>query len=527
MKKIISLIICFCLGLLIVGCGNTPVIPDNPEIPDIPDDPTPVVEEEEDNEYKKGYSLTDNVEYTYPLGFITGVASPNYTTTTAVGGTDLGFPVYDESKDRMYFVFGDTFSKYGTNLDGLEYNSHMTGNWRSDTVGYVDNYSTSDFLKTRKFTGWITDNNGMATAMNQGWLITKPDNEGTKIPTGGIFVNGAFYIFYMSIQRFSSLGGKWFCNYCGAIKSTDDGATWSRVYDLTWFSNEEVGRQSYADYAKNHSGYDNFDAAAYYDQIKYFAEQSVMNYKNDNIPTREGELVVEDRIAPNFMQIAPVDGKDGYIYIFGSQGGREDGMQLGRVKVEDFENFNKYEYFTGYDAKNNATWMTYEEGGLAYISKDIKINSLSNHDGYKNNPKKNNSTNKTFVISTIPVGETTVFYNPYLKRWMMTSNFWNAIYMYQSKSIAGPYKVRQLVFTSAGTTEGKPYDWANYQSKNENDYDYATITSKDSEFGRRSFLELYSGFGHEKMCTEDGKMYIVGSFMDRIYNSFLLEVKFY
>ncbi len=409
-----------------VGCTNTPPTSENSGKDEqfVPD---------------YNYNICDYTEYAYTMGAITGDTSPNYSKANDVGGTDLGFPVYDDTRDRMYFLFGDTFAKRS-----------MTGNWRSNVIAYVDNYSTSNFLEDFKFTGWICNEDGMAVPAIQGLQLSNNSRtEVTKIPTGGICINGTFYMFYMSV-RYWGVGGSWDVNYNGVIKSTDGGETWERVFDLTWL---ESATNQYAERALR------------------FANQTVELTDTDVISN------AADRVAPNFMMIAPVDGKDGYIYLFGSQGGRNGGMQMARVKKENFETFNEYEYFIGYDAQKAPMWEKGPEG-MKKLDSDL-------------------NTSKSLVMSQ-PVGETTVFYNPYLEKWVMTDNYFNVVYMAMSKNVYGPYSKKFAILDLT--------------------YDYGVPGS---------YVELYAGFSHEKMLKDDGQtMFMVISYMDKIYNSQMLRVKF-
>ena len=390
------------------------------------------------------YNINDYTEYVFSAGAITGPDSPNYDKNNLVGGTDLGFPVYDDTRDRMYFVFGDTFSGYPDN-------HFMSGSWRSNVVAYVDDWEHETFTTDRKFTGWITDNNGYAVSVIPGLYRSNDSRtEVTKIPTGGICIDGTLYLFYMSV-RYWGAGGSWDVNYNGAVKSADGGKTWERVFDLTWVET---------------------DKGVYADQIKTLSQQT-LEFAASGV-----DLDMSKRVNPNFMQISPSDGKDGYIYLFGSQGGRNGGMEMARVRKENFEDFESYEYFIGYDSTSNPKWAA-GSAGMKQLNYDL-------------------ATSKTLVIQT-QVGETTVFFNPYLEKWILSDNYMNEVYIAMSKNIYGPYSRK---FALLDTT-----------------YDYGT--------DGKSFYELYAGFSHEKLLKNDGKtMYMVISYMDRIYNSQLLEVEF-
>ena len=395
---------------------------------------------------KTGYNLSDYTEYVYSLGAITGITSKNYTDELGVGGTDLGFPVYDETRDRMYFCFGDTFT-------GYENNHFMSGQQRGSTIGYVDDWTNANFPDNIKFTSWLTDENGMACAVAGSHLRgSSARYECSKIPTGGICVNGTLYVFLMSVRSWS-VGGVWDINFNGVVKSADGGKTWERVFDLTWVEN---------------------DSGVYAETIKEIAEQ------NCDLTKSGVDLNLTERAAPNFLQITAADGKDGYIYIFGGGRGRTCGMEMARVQKENFEDFDSYEYFTGYDASQAPVWKKGTEG-LAVVRNNELLNSNDN------------------LLIKNRMGETTVFYNPYFDKWIMTDNIDNVIYMSMSKNIYGPYSTKKALLNTS--------------------YDHGR---------ENAYYELYAGFSHEKLLADDGQtMYMVVSYMDKIYNSYLMEMRFW
>ena len=57
---------------------------------------------------------------------------------------------------------------------------------------------------------------------------------------------------------------------------------------------------------------------------------------------------------------------DGYVYIYGIGGGRSGGTKLGRVKEEQIEDFEAYEYFAGYNSDGEPIWRS-GSNGLQYI----------------------------------------------------------------------------------------------------------------------------------------------------------------
>lgn len=124
--------------------------------------------------------------------------------------------------------------------------------------------------------------------------------EVTKIPTGGIEIDGAMYLFYMSVRQWTT-PGEWLVNYCAAVKSVDQGRTWERVYDLTWINDMDERLTA---------------------QAVSFANRDANNREN------VGGVAAEGRVSDNFMQIFPIDGKDGYIYLFAIPQGRSGGAKL-------------------------------------------------------------------------------------------------------------------------------------------------------------------------------------------------------
>ena len=240
-----------------------------------------------------------NVEW---LGMLTGPESANRTDMEyVVGGTDLGIPVYNSKNDTMYLFFGDTFQN----------EKNQTGYWRSNVVGLSKDYDLSDGLT---FDSFLAGSSGIAKAVIDGHHAD--GFEMTKIPTGAVEVDGVLYMFYFSIRTWNPNS----MNYGGAVKSTDNGETWERVYDMTWVDHDEGG---------------------------YSAD--IARLVNEDIDLQEngGNIDIAGRAGNTFTQIFPIDGKDGYIYILGEGKYRQGGIRMGRVKKENIEVFEEYEYFNG------------------------------------------------------------------------------------------------------------------------------------------------------------------------------------
>jgi hypothetical protein len=233
------------------------------------------------------FSLSDQIQYAYEVGFITGPESINFDLLqeAGVGGTDLGIPV--ETTDGMMLLYGDTFSGVG---------SH-SGFWFSN---FIAESTDTDLYDGLQFDSVVTTQNGTAQPFMQGLHqrnepdeeSLNPDREVTKIPTGGITINDTTYIFYMSV-RYWGVAGAWLVSYNQVIKSTDGLQTWTNVEGLRWNEDE----------------------------------------------------------AYNFGQIFAVRGQDDpeMIHLFAIPGGRQGGTVLARVHEDDFENRDAYDYYTGHD----------------------------------------------------------------------------------------------------------------------------------------------------------------------------------
>ncbi len=388
------------------------------------------------------------------IGFITGDGSASNTEKEwAVGGTDLGFPLYNSKTGEMHIFFGDTFDS-----------PSMTGLWRSNVMAVTDDFDLSDGLALKGFLTqrgieYLTDAHKMAYAIIEG---KHNGEEVTKIPTGAIEVNGALYMFYFSKYSWDFKVDS--MNYGGAVKSIDGGDTWERVYDLTW-TNHARGNNS--DFGKSKNTVGN-------------SASDIEILINQNAAGRNGigSINVAEHEGYFFTQSFPVDGKDGYIYLFGEGGYRTHGIKLGRVLKENFESFASYEYFCGYDETGEPIWLKGRQGLDAIL---------------------HNSNAYVAGNDTTPYGEHSVAYNAYLKKWVLTYLIDNGSGLNYSlaENIWGPYSAPQTII--------KP-DW----------------DQLPQDVG-----SIYCNAIHEKWMADDGKkMYVVFSQYSPIYNSSVLEVVF-
>lgn len=379
--------------------------------------------EDDGTEYLSYNEAVENVEW---LGLITGAESENKTDEGyLIGGTDLGIPVYNSVTEEMYLFFGDTFQN----------NKTQTGYWRSNVVGVSKDFDLSDGLTFDRF---LAGGNGVAKAVIDGRHVNQ--FEMTKIPTGGIEIDGVLYMFYFSIRQW----GPEYMNYGGAVKSVDNGYTWERVYDMTWVDHAEGG---------------------YSEDIRRLVNQDIDGM--DNV----GNINIENRAGKNFTQIFPVDGKDGYVYILGEGNYRKDGIKMGRVKKENIEVFEEYEYFNGLQ-DGKAVWLKGSEG-LAAIA----------------------DSKKSYVVADY-CSEQSCMYNPYLKKWIITylhNNGYGIVYR-EAENIYGPYSEPKILV---------PYD-----------YPFANEVHS-----------IYGGFVHELYTEQNGKIfYMIISQWTPVYNSSLVKI---
>lgn len=270
-----------------------------------------------------------------------------------------------------------------------------------------------------------------------------PDLSGevTKIPTGGTVIDGVVYMFYMSISDWSD----WRIRWSGCVKYVN--GEWQNVPSLNWI---DINAETHID---NHPA-----------KISHPQE---FNYARTP--------------ADCFKQITVCsNAEDGYLYLYATGNGRLTDARLMRVKPIDFEKSMCYEYFCG-TQQGDPLWKTAQQNGLeesvAVIDK--------------------NSTSKS-------IGELTVTYNPYLKKYMAT------------------------------------YCADNFQSKFSNDYYGLIMRLSDTPYGpfdeiycidKKSRLiakgGIYGAFTSEGMIEEDGRIvYLQVSSFTPTYNTQLIKVEF-
>ena len=431
MKKLIRLLMAMimCLtSLFTVACTQTP-----PETP--PEEPDPNL----GPKMTFDESLVEHVQW---LGIFTGKNSFNgdIYKEVNIGGTDLGYPMYNSKTEEMWLFFGDTFE------------TKMSGMWRSNTCAITTDFDLSDNLTINDYLRY--KEGGMAKDIAPSKHIDK--DERTKIPTGAIEIDGTVYMFFFSKYAWPANGvaREDSMNYGGCVKSTDNGKTWTKVNQLSWADHDEGGKQG-----------SNLGNSA--ERIQVLMEQDINNITQDDAMTVD----IHQHYGHDFTSIYPVDGKDGYIYIFGEGGYRSQGIKLGRVLKEEFEDFEAYEYMNGTDALGNPIWLK-GSAGLRTV--------CENDDAF---------------LTSGGCGEHSVVWNSYLEAWTICyTKSGVGVVMNVGPNIWGPYSRDIILIRSS-------YPYPN----------------KDGS--------IYGGWTHEMWQEEDGRIfYFVMSQYNIAYNSSIVKV---
>lgn len=365
-------------------------------------------------------------------GVLTGEHGFTDTRKFDVNGTDLGIPVYSKKEDSLWLFFGDTFS---TPLPSDE-------NWRGTVIGKISNF---DFSKGIFIDDFVLDDQNKALGLIKHHKCKNEEEfEVTKIAQGAVEVDGAMYVFYESIRRWGERGF-WDVNYSGAVKSSDGGKTWKRIYDLSWVC----------------------DIDKYYDVVKQLVEE------DENFKPSGESVDLEKHFCPAFGQIYPFEGKDGYIYITGRRGGRQFGATLGRVKKEDIENFNEYEYYV--NKNGNRIWIKGSEG--------LKAINENEEDSY---------------VVEKPTSNFTVGYNNYLNKYL-------CIYFKPHYGVV---------------LRKSEYPWGPFNEEE-------MIVKIDDEMLPFNRTALYGGFTHELLSSDGGKTIyvIVSQWNELFYGSEVIKVE--
>ena len=218
-----------------------------------------------------------------PVAVITGAGSINETEARyQIKGTDLGIMWTDE-RGQILAAFGDTIgASWGGSSSG--FGDPATIAWRSNTLARSSDRNPADGMS---FDNFVTDRPGHAKE-----LLPSRKQDGvemTKIPTGGVNINGRDYMAYMSVRQFTT-PGRWITNYSGIAYSDNGGQTWK----------DAPGTQ------------------------------------------RPNTAALDD----HFQMIAYAR-RDGFVYAFGTPNGRFGAAYLARVPEQRLLDTTAYEYWTG------------------------------------------------------------------------------------------------------------------------------------------------------------------------------------
>ena len=347
------------------------------------------------------------------ITLLTGEYSINKTLTNySIGAAGGGYMV--DCGEYVLFAFGDTEDE-GASTDP----NYVPVPWRSNTLAFTKDIDFSDGIIFEGF--YMNDESCLPYGNNyaEEFLLSehKDNVEKTRIPTGGVMIDGTLYYYYMSVNHWSDDGTDiWVCNYGGLAKSTDFGRTWEMPTDLQWPGT--IGK-TYP--------YQGKDA--------------------------QGNAITAEHTLFGLGQLYPVyDEESGYVYVFGVPGGRKGAVKLMRVKAENIENFNEYEYLVSRDANGKGV---FEKGEAAMMTEYAAINA--------------------------PAGGPTLMYNEYLDEWVITycapgngvqlaydnAHEVNGIYMRVAKSLDDVWSDPVLIMSQA--SYGQVYEprvLTKYQNEN-------------------------------------------------------------
>jgi len=232
-----------------------------------------------------GAAQTGPVSQASAVAVITGATSINATAARyGIKGTDLGIMWTDE-RGQILAAFGDTF---GPGWAGVTsgFAKPATIDWRSNTLARSTDRNPSNGMS---FNNYVTDRPGHAKELLPS--LKKDGVEMTKIPTGGINVDGRDYLAYMSIRSFTK-PGHWITNHAGIAYSDDGGQTWKDASSAR---------------RPNTAGFD--------DQFQMIA----------------------------FAR------RDGFVYAYGTPNGRFGDAHIARVPAPQLLDRSAYDYWTGKD----------------------------------------------------------------------------------------------------------------------------------------------------------------------------------
>ena len=396
----------------------------------------------------------------------------------------------------MFLLFGDT---YGSDRKDTELGEDTTSrNWLSNFMAITSDTDLNDGLEFddlyRKGGTYPQDkacaiiegkHEDLTNCINKGWERTKINQGGIEAP------DGTLYSFYESVRNFGA-NGTWMVNYQGAIKSTDGGVTWERVHDLTWF----------------------VDVDNHFDYAVKSAEETVAEAARSSELTEAAEIKgliknAEEREAPYFAQCYPLDGKDGYMYLFGRARGRQHGIKVARVLWDNIENFEEYEYYQGMNADGTPKFIKGYDGMKALNNDEVGYVFAHGQDE---------------VTSSF-----SACYNEYLGKWMIC--YYQPPYFAEGNNVKmSPEKVG---FRLSDTVWG---NYGRFHTIMEQDFfapngvdtpsDILEFNgyNADASWKTNKIIKLYGGFVNEKYQEQNGKIFYMIMTLSGPYNSALFRI---
>ena len=314
--------------------------------------------------------------------------------------------------------------------------------WRSNTMCQVKELDKQGRIIVDHFLSHLENK---AYALSEAHHVDK--EELTRIPTGAICVNGVYYFYFFSMHCWKYEPDERM-NMGGLVKSVDGGKTWEKVNEVSFLN----------------------------DDVKESAKQ-LLNEDNNHQPI-PNKIDPSKKINHSFTQVFPKE-KDGYIYLFAEAGYRNNPLRMGRVKKDKIEDYDSYEYLIEY------------KDGKPVFKKGDKARLLMHE-------------KKTVVVCNAPMGEMSVIYNPYLKKYCLFSCCSKpsmdskkdepGLYMFYSDNIYGPYN------------------------------DYLKICAYDD--ARVNIEGMYAPMTHEKFMKKNGKeMTLLVSQWIPLYNPITLHIE--
>jgi len=303
---------------------------------------------------------------TKAIEWVTGPRSKNSTYDRfTISGTDLGI-AWDNGSGQTLMAFGDTFG-----------NCAVAGQqWRHNVLLRSEDTDLSDGITVPAGVPGDTRSGSVVAAADPRFALELIPAVGvdyievTTIPTAAIAVGNTQYINYMSVRSWGN-AGQWVTNFSAIAFSHNNGQTWTTDTNT----------------------------------IRVNADITIpgvtqVNQDNDK-----------------FQMSAYLNGKDGYVYQYGTPNGRFGAAYLARFRPEDILDLTRYEYFT-----TNATnpWST--SGG-----------NLKN-------------------VAPAPVSELSVAWNDYLNRYVMlyTSDPYGGLIMRTAENPEGPWSGAKVLIAASG-----------------------------------------------------------------------------